>query len=306
MARATPVFPPPCQALQEIVRTALAEDLSDGDITSNLLIDHSFQAKARIIAKQPMVLAGVLVALEAFDQVDSSLRSIVHTKDGQWVSKATPVITITGSAHSLLQGERVALNFLQRLSGISTLTHRCCQAIKGSPTILTDTRKTTPGLRILEKWAVRLGGGHNHRSSLHDGVLIKDNHLAILKAHHIGITQACLQAKARAPHGLKISVEVENLQQVNQALLGKADIILLDNMSPSNVTQAIAKIRGRAITEVSGGVTLDNLQTMASAHPDFISIGALTHSAPAMDFTMEIFPLPHKPRSTKPQRASNS
>ena len=304
MARSTPVFPPPTQAIQQIVRTALAEDLSGGDITSNILIEDFWQAQARIIAKQPMVVAGVLVAQETFRQVDPTLQVTNHKEDGQWTAKAARVFTISGRARSLLQGERVALNFLQRLSGISTLTHRCRQAIKRSPTILTDTRKTTPGLRILEKWAVRLGGGHNHRSSLHDGVLIKDNHLVILGANHTGITQACLRAKAQAPHGLKICVEVETLKQVNQALLGKADIILLDNMSPAQVRQAIAKINGRAVTEVSGGITLENLQPMASAHPDFISIGALTHSAPAMDFTMEISPLPPKRRGAKIKRGS--
>ncbi|MDR4492970.1 MAG: carboxylating nicotinate-nucleotide diphosphorylase [Nitrospirales bacterium] len=304
MARTNSVFPPPFQALQQIVRTALAEDLSGGDITSNLIIDDSFQAHARITAKQPLVVAGILVAQETFRQVDPTLQVTIYQKDGQWMPKAGTVMTISGQARSLLKGERVALNFLQRLSGISTLTHRCCQAIKGSSPILTDTRKTTPGLRILEKWAVRLGGGHNHRSALHDGILIKDNHLAILDAHHIGITQACLRAKAHAPHGLKICVEVENLKQVNQAILGKADIILLDNMSPTQVRQAIAKIKGRAITEVSGGITLDNLRDMAHAQPDYISMGVLTHSAPSMDFTMEISPPSHKRRPANLKRAS--
>ncbi len=304
MAKTPPAFPPPSQAIHQIVGTALAEDRSGGDITSNILIEDSWQARARIIAKHPMVVAGVLVAQETFRQVDPTLRVTIHKKDGQWTAKAVTIMTISGPARSLLQGERVALNFLQRLSGISTLTHRCCQAIKGLPTILTDTRKTTPGLRVLEKWAVRLGGGHNHRSSLDDGVLIKDNHLVLLKANRIGITQACLSAKARAPHGLKIGVEVENLKQVDQALLGKADVILLDNMTPAQVQQAIAKVRQRAITEVSGGITLDNLHSMARARPDFISIGALTHSAPAMDYTMEITPFPPKRRAATIKRGT--
>ena len=301
MAQATKTFPPPQPALQRVVRNALEEDLANGDLTSSLLIDDTFQAQAQIIAKQPMVVAGLLVAIETFRQVDSSLQVTVQRKDGQWVSKTTPVITIAGSARSLLQGERVALNFLQRLSGISTFTNHCCQAIKGQSTILVDTRKTTPGLRFLEKWAVRLGGGHNHRSSLFDGILIKDNHLTILAAHKINLTQACLQAKAQAPHGLKIIVEVENLSQVKQALQGKADIILLDNMSPEQVAKAIGLIQGRALTEVSGGITLHNIRAMAMAKPDFISMGALTHSAPAMDFTMDITPKHHW-RNQKPTK----
>lgn len=303
MVKANTVFPPPSSVLQQIVQNALTEDLSYGDITSSLLIDETFQAHARIIAKQPMVVAGVLVAQETFRQIDPTLRFSIHKRDGQWVQNSAPVVTVSGNAKSLLNGERVTLNFLQRLSGISTLTHHCCHAIKGYNTILVDTRKTTPGLRILEKWAVRLGGGHNHRSSLHDGILIKDNHLAILGAHHIGITQACLQAKAHAPHGLKICVEVENLSQIDQALQGKADIILLDNMSPDQVRKAIAKIDGRALTEISGGITLDNIKDMAETHPNFISMGALTHSAPAMDFTMEISPRPTA-RSAKPKTTS--
>lgn len=304
MVKANSVPPPPVSVLQQIVQNALAEDLSHGDITSNLLIDETFQAHARIIAKQPMVVAGILVAQESFRQIDPTLQLTIHKNDGQWVQNPTPVFRVSGNARSLLQAERVALNFLQRLSGISTLTYLCCQAIKGYNTILVDTRKTTPGLRILEKWAVRLGGGHNHRFSLHDGILIKDNHLAILAAHHIGITQACLQAKAHAPHGLKICVEVETLRQIDQALQGKADIILLDNMSPDQVRQAIAKIDGRALTEISGGITLDNIKAMAETHPNFISMGALTHSAPAMDFTMEISPRPTV-RPAKPKTRSS-
>ncbi|MCA9462440.1 MAG: carboxylating nicotinate-nucleotide diphosphorylase [Nitrospira sp.] len=304
MSQRIRIAPPPRPALQQIVQTALAEDLTYGDITSNILIEGTVQAQARIIANQPLVVAGVLVAEEAFRQVDQTLQFTPHTTDGQYVSTTTPILTISGSARSLLQGERVALNFFQRLSGISTFTYKCCQAIKGYNTILVDTRKTTPGLRVLEKWAVRLGGGHNHRSSLYDGVLIKDNHLAILATQRIEITQACFQAKAHAPHGLKICVEVENLNQVDQALEGKADIILLDNMTSEQVRKAILRIKGRALTEVSGGITLGNIQAMAQAKPNFISMGALTHSAPSMDISMEIFPLP-KTRPTKIQRRSN-
>ena len=291
-------FPPPLSALQKIVAAALEEDLSAGDLTSNLLIAPSVRTKARIIAKEGAMVAGVLVVRETLRQVDPALRMVVHKDDGQWVAASTPILTLSGPARSLLQAERIALNFLQRLSGISTLTARFCHALRGYSTRVVDTRKTTPGLRILEKWAVRLGGGHNHRFSLNDGILIKDNHLAILAGRQIGLSKACLLVREGAPHGLKIGVEVETIRQVSQALEGKADIILLDNMSPSQVRQAIALIAGRAVSEVSGGVTLGNIKEIADTRPDCISIGALTHSAPAIDFNLEIFPA-GKPRRVK-------
>jgi len=198
---------------------------------------------------------------------------------------------LTGSARSLLQAERVALNFMQRLSGISTLTRQFCQAVRDHAVKIADTRKTTPGLRALEKWAVSLGGGSNHRSSLHDGILIKDNHLLVLAAQKTTLRQACQQARQQAPHGLRIEVEVESLAQVRQALQGKADIIMLDNMTPSNIQEAIRIIQGQALVEVSGGITLSNIREMAQRGVDIISIGALTHSAPAMDISMDIIPL---------------
>ena len=179
---------------------------------------------------------------------------------------------------------------MQRLSGISTLTRQFCRAVGKHSVKIADTRKTTPGLRALEKWAVRLGGGYNHRSSLHDGILIKDNHLMVLAANNISLSQACQLAKQQAPHGLRISVEVESLAQVREALQGKADIILLDNMSPSKIQQAVKTIKGQALVEVSGGITLHNIQDIAKTGIDIISIGALTHSAPAMDLSMDIIP----------------
>lgn len=301
MAHTSKTFPPPYPAIQKIVAMALEEDLWGGDLTSNLLISPTVRSKARIIAKEPAVVAGVLVVRETLRQVDPTLRMVIHNDDGQRVTRSTPIMTISGPGRSLLQAERVALNFLQRLSGISTLTSRFCQALRGYSTAIVDTRKTTPGLRILEKWAVRLGGGHNHRFSLNDGVLIKDNHLAILAGRKIGLTKACLLAKKGAPHSLKIGVEVETINQVTQALLGKADLILLDNMSPNQVRQAIDLIGSRAVTEVSGGVTLKNIREMAKAQPDCISVGALTHSAPAIDFSLEILSIgePHTSRQKK-------
>jgi nicotinate-nucleotide pyrophosphorylase (carboxylating) len=233
----------------------------------------------------------VEVARQVFQAVDSTITLTTHIGDGMMVRPTTPILTMKGKAQSLLQGERIALNFLQRLSGISTLTHQFCEAVRDYPVTIVDTRKTTPGLRALEKWAVRLGGGKNHRFSLHDGILIKDNHLMVTASQRLDITQTCLWARQYAPHGLRICVEVDTVAQVGQALKGKADVLLLDNMTPAQVRQAINIVQGQALVEVSGGITLSNVRDMAKAGPDFISIGALTHSAPSMDLSMEIIPL---------------
>jgi len=281
----------PRSHIRQIVQTALKEDLGFGDLTSSALLSKSMLAKAKIVAKEAMVVAGLAVAKEVFHQVDHTLTVQVHEQDGAWVRANTGLLTITGMAQSLLQAERVALNFMQHLSGISTLTHHFCHAVRDLSVKIVDTRKTTPGLRALEKWAVRLGGGYNHRFSLHDGILIKDNHLMVLADHKMTLSQACRVAKQQAPHGLRISVEVETLAQVRQALQGKADVILLDNMSPSKIQQSVAMIKGQALVEVSGCITLDNIREMAKTGVDVISIGALTHSAPAMDLSMDIISL---------------
>ena len=249
------------------------------------------RAKAQIMAKEAMVIAGLAVAEEVFHQIDDSLTLQFHQRDGDRVGANTRILTITGNAQSLLQAERVALNFMQRLSGISTITHQFCHAVRDHSVKIADTRKTTPGLRALEKWAVRLGGGFNHRFSLDDGILIKDNHLMVLSAHKISLSQACRLARQEAPHGLRISVEVETTAQVRQALQGKADVILLDNMSPPKIQQAVEIIKGQALVEISGGITMRNIRDMAKTGVDIISIGALTHSAPAMDLSMNIIPL---------------
>ncbi len=283
--------PPPLSSIQRVINAALEEDLAYGDLTSTLLIPQTLLARAEIIAKGHMIVAGVAVARRVFHSVDSTIALATHIGDGTMVRPSTPILTMRGRAQSLLQGERIALNFLQRLSGISTLTHQFCEAVRDYPVAIVDTRKTTPGLRALEKWAVRLGGGKNHRFSLHDGILIKDNHLLIMASQRMNIKQTCLRARQHAPHGLRICVEVETVAQVRQALKGKADVLLLDNMTPDQVRQAISIIQGRALVEVSGGITLDNIRDMAEAEPDFISIGALTHSAPSMDLSMDIIPL---------------
>jgi len=290
MGTKTPVAPPPHSHIRQIVQIALEEDLGFGDLTSGALLTPDMVAKAQIMAKEAMVVAGITVAEEVFHQIDNTLTLKFHQRDGDWVAPNTGILTITGNAQSLLQAERVALNFMQRLSGISTITHQFCHAVHDHSVKIADTRKTTPGLRALEKWAVRLGGGFNHRFSLHDGILIKDNHLMVLAANNISLSQACQLAKQQAPHGLRISVEVESLAQVREALHGKADIILLDNMSPSKIQQAVKTIKGQALVEVSGGITLHNIQDIANTGIDIISIGALTHSAPAMDLSMDIIP----------------
>jgi nicotinate-nucleotide pyrophosphorylase (carboxylating) len=288
--------------MQRIISAAIEEDLAYGDLTSTLLIPPALFAHAKIIAKGNMIVAGVAVARHVFHAVDPSIKLTTHAGDGTIVQPSTPILTMTGKAQSLFQAERVALNFLQRLSGISTLTRQFCEAVRDYPVVIVDTRKTTPGLRALEKWAVRLGGGHNHRFSLHDGILIKDNHLMVLAAQKVNLIQACLRARQQAPHGLRICVEVETLTQVQQALKGKADVLLLDNMSPAQIRRAITIIQGRALVEVSGGITLNNVRDTAKADPDFISIGALTHSAPSMDLSMEITAL----RGTKSPQIKKS
>jgi len=275
--------------IREIVARALAEDLGTGDVTTQALFRTHVPASGTIVAEEPegLVLAGLAVAVEVFAQVDPSLTCTPSFADGDRVPAGAAVLTVTGDGRSILKGERVALNFLQRLSGIATLTAKFCDAVKGFKTRIIDTRKTTPGLRALEKWAVTLGGGANHRYGLADGILIKDNHLALAGGD---VARACRQARERAPHGLKIEVEVQSLDVVQAALDGGADIILLDNMKVPAIRKAVEMIKGRATIEVSGGVTLGNVREIAAAGPDLISVGALTHSAPAARFSMDIVP----------------
>src|SRR6266849_9880393 len=222
--------------IREIVARALSEDLGTGDVTTKALFATAVPARGTIVSeeREGLVLAGLAVAEEVFTQVDSSLECSSRFKDGDRVPVGTTVLTVTGDGRSILKGERVALNFLQRLSGIATLTAKFCDAVKGFKTRIVDTRKTTPGLRALEKWAVTLGGGSNHRYGLADGILIKDNHLALAGGD---VARACRQARERAPHGLKIEVEVQSLGAVQAALDGGADIILLDNMTVSAIEQ---------------------------------------------------------------------
>src|SRR5678816_54110 len=280
---------PPVADIRRAVRLALQEDLPLGDITTSALFSSPVPARARIIAQQPLVVAGLAAAMQTFRTVDASLVLSLHRQDGERAQDGDFLLQIEGDGRSILKAERVALNFLQHLSGVATLTRRFCDAVRGYPVTILDTRKTIPGLRALQKWAVLLGGGTNHRQSLSDGILIKDNHLALLNRTTRPVQTACRKARSNKLRTMRIIVEVESLADVRQALAGQADIILLDNMSVAAVSQAVRMIKGRALVEVSGGITLKNVRAMASAGPDRISIGALTHSAPgaAMSLVLE-------------------
>ena len=277
--------------VQRAVRMALEEDLALGDVTTQALFDRPVRARAAIVARQSLVAAGVLVAREVFVQVDPGITILRAIDDGSRAAKGDVMLVAEGPASSLLAAERVALNFLQHLSGIASLTARFCALVRGYRTKVLDTRKTTPGLRSLEKWAVRLGGGMNHRQSLGDGILIKDNHLSALRAQGRGVAEACRTARDRGPHGVRIIVEAQSLADVREAVRGAADIILLDNMSPAQIRETVGLIKGRALAEVSGGITLETAREMAAAGADYLSIGALTHSAPAADISMDLTPV---------------
>ncbi|HKN85349.1 MAG TPA: carboxylating nicotinate-nucleotide diphosphorylase [Nitrospiraceae bacterium] len=294
------------QIIRDAVRLALAEDVALGDATTAALFPNPIGARGTIVAHQSLIVVGMAVAREVCAQIDPAIRIIRAADDGSKVENNAIVLAVEGDARSLLMAERVLLNFLQRLSGVATLTARFCQATKGYPTRILDTRKTTPGLRMLEKWAVRLGGGLNHRHSLGDGILIKDNHLALLRAQGRSVADACRSARERGPHGLRIIVEAQSLAQVRESLTGKADVILLDNMTPAQVRQAVADIKGRALVEVSGGITLDLAGEMAAAGADYLSIGALTHSAPAADLSMDIVATTRSRQTRRSRKAVRS
>jgi nicotinate-nucleotide pyrophosphorylase (carboxylating) len=268
---------------RDLVRRALAEDLDGGDITTDAIFTAQDRARGTFVAKAACTLAGLDVALEAFTQLDPNAEATWQFHDGDACAAGVTIGHIIGSARALLSGERTALNFLQHLSGIATLAHAFVNASGGTITVL-DTRKTMPTLRVLEKYAVRTGGATNHRMSLHDGVMIKDNH--ILRGG--GIANAVARVRARST--AKIEVEVETLNQVDEALAAGADILLLDNMSTGDIREAVRRSRGRAKTEISGGVTLARIPELASTGADFVSVGALTHSAPAIDISFDIEP----------------
>lgn len=271
----------PAADIRRAVRQGLAEDLAQGDATTAALFSTPIPAQATIMAQQSLVVAGMAAAVQTFFMVDSALRLSVSKHDGDRAKDGEPLLHIEGDGRSILQAERVALNFLQHLSGIATVTQQFCRAVRGYPVSILDTRKTLPGWRTLQKWAVALGGGTNHRYSLSDGILIKDNHLVLLQQHRRPVEEACRLAQRHRSRRLPIIVEVESLSEVRQALSRKPDVILLDNMTPDMVRRAVVLIKKRTLVEVSGGITLNNVRAMAAAGADRISIGALTHSAPA-------------------------
>ena len=273
--------------IDKFLADALLEDIGHGDVTTSLVIPPERKARAVLIAKEDLILAGISFTEKIFKLVDKDIKFKTDKKDGGSVKKGTIIAELSGNARSLLTAERVALNLLQRLSGIATLTHRFIKCVDGFPVKIVDTRKTTPGLRFFEKYAVSAGGGYNHRFGLFDGVLIKDNHIALTG----GVKKAVRLARSKAHHMLKVEAEVKNMREVKEALSSGADIIMLDNMSEKEIKNAVRIIRlhqPKTVVEASGNINLENVRQIAAAGVDLISVGALTHSAPAVDISMKI------------------
>jgi nicotinate-nucleotide pyrophosphorylase (carboxylating) len=268
-----------------VVRAALAEDLArGGDVTTEAIVPASAKARASLVARRDGVVAGATIAALAFRILDPSVRYAVNVADGERVAAGGTIASIEGSARAVLTGERVAINILGHLSGIATATRKMVDAVVPARARVADTRKTTPGLRALEKYAVRCGGGINHRFGLDDAVLIKDNHLALAGS----IREAVSAVRARVGHMMKVEVEVDSLDQLREALETPIDIVLLDNMSPETLAQAVDIVAGRVLTEASGGVTAENIAAIARTGVDIISTGWMTHSAPALDVGLDI------------------
>jgi nicotinate-nucleotide pyrophosphorylase (carboxylating) len=273
--------------IRRAVSQALAEDIGSGDVTTLATVPENASARADMIAREPLTLAGLALATEAFHQLSSEVQSRPALADGQSAAMGSVLLQVEGPAHALLTAERVALNFVQRLSGVASFTAQFVHAVRDTHAQILDTRKTTPGWRRLEKYAVRCGGGQNHRTGLFDLVLIKDNHLAALHdAAPNAIAAAVARARARYP-SLQVEVEADTLEQVGQAVAAGADIILLDNMTPAQLREAIRIVQGRAKTEASGGVSLHTVRAIAETGVDYISVGAITHSARAMDIALD-------------------
>jgi len=273
--------------LRALAEAALKEDLGSGDLTTRLTVPEGQKARGTFITKQVLVVAGLPVAAEVFSVLEPSVAWELMVEEGTEVRPGTRLAVVSGAAAALLAGERVALNFLQRLSGIATLTRRLKAALAGLQADVLDTRKTTPGLRSLEKYAVRVGGGRNHRLRLDDGILIKNNHLRLAG----GIRVAVESAQRQRPPGMRIEVEVANLTELDEALAAGADALLLDNMTPAKVRECVRRAAGRVQLEVSGGISAANIRAYAETGVDAVSVGALTHSAPAADIHFLIEPL---------------
>jgi nicotinate-nucleotide pyrophosphorylase (carboxylating) len=270
--------------IRDLVVRALAEDLGRGDVTSEACVAADAVGAANLVARHQLVVCGLPIIVATFAEIDARVRVEVHGTDGDRCERGTVVAKISGPSRSILMGERVALNFAQRLSGVATKTRAFVDALPaGSKTRIVDTRKTTPGLRAVERWAVRCGGGHNHRDDLSSAVLIKDNHIAACG----GVRIAIERARAHAPHTSRIECEVDRIDQLREALDARADIVLLDNFDDDMLREAVAITNGRALLEVSGSVTLERIPKIAAAGVDMISAGALTHSAPAVDLGLD-------------------
>ena len=280
------------RALDRIIDAALDEDIGTGDITTDTIIDETLFASGVIRVKQDAVVAGLPVGERVFQRVDPGIKFDCSVHDGDRVKKGAILARVTGRASSLLKAERTALNFLMRLSGIATMTRRYVQELSGTGAVLLDTRKTTPGLRTLEKDAVRAGGGTNHRVGLFDGVLIKDNHIKAA-----GSIRNAVRRMQRARPYHKIEVEVRNRKELDEAMRAGADIVLLDNMGPGMLEKALTAAHGKVLTEVSGNITLENIRAVAMLGPDFISTGAITHSAKAIDISMKLTNIYKKERT---------
>jgi len=288
--------------LEAIINRALAEDSGEGDVTTEALIPGEQQGTGLIVVKQEGIVAGVDVARQVFLRVDPRLSFETVLEDGARVKPGSRVARVTGNVSSILKAERVALNFLQRLSGIASETNRYVESVRGLPVRIMDTRKTTPGLRVLEKYAVSVGGGHNHRMNLSDGILIKDNHLAVLRSRGLSIREIVARAREEARvwlRGVKgrgnlqakrmqVEVEVRSVPEALEAAEAGADTVMLDNMQLEDMRKAVDSIHGRALIEASGGITLESVRSVAETGVDLISVGALTHSARALDISLEL------------------
>ena len=267
----------------QLIRMALQEDITSEDVSTNAVMPTATKGTVDLIAKEDGVIAGLDIYARVFTILDEKTEIDFHCKDGDEVKKGELMATVTGDIRVLLSGERVALNYLQRMSGIATYTRQVAKLLEGSKVTLLDTRKTTPNCRVFEKYAVRVGGGCNHRYNLSDGVLLKDNHIGAAGS----VTKAIQMAKAYAPFVRKIEVETENLDMVKEAVEAGADIIMLDNMTPEQMSEAIRLIDGRAKTECSGNITKENIKTITALGVDYVSSGALTHSAPILDISLK-------------------
>jgi nicotinate-nucleotide pyrophosphorylase (carboxylating) len=274
--------------LAELARQALTEDGAWQDVTTAATVDPTQRGSATVLAKRNGVIAGQPVMAATFVAVDPETRFRSLISDGSHVRKGDHIAAVEGSYASILRAERVALNFLQRLSGTATMAAQAVALADRPDVRIIDTRKTTPGLRYLERYAVRAGGGRNHRYNLSDGILIKDNHLAALRARGMGIVDAVRLSRELSPHTLKVELEVTTLDELNEGLEAGADVILLDNMSVDQMREAVRRCRGRALTEASGGITIENIAEVADTGVDLISLGALTHSAPSLDISLEL------------------